>query len=198
MRFLNEVCHLEGKKVILASQSPRRIEMLHSIGLEFEIYPARVDENPLSYRDEIEYARLIARSKAGWVHERRPDADLIIAADTIVVKDGKIFGKPRDQAEARAMLQTLSGTTHQVITGICLRSRTQEIVDHEITEVFFAQLFREEIEIYLASGEPFDKAGGYGIQGFASPFIERVEGCYFNVVGFPIARFYRRLKEIQL
>lgn len=194
MKFLTELCHLEGKKIILASQSPRRIEMLHSLGVEFEIFPAQVDENPAIYRDEVEYACLIAKSKADWVHEKRPEADLIIAADTIVVKEGKIFGKPRDHAEARAMLQTLSGATHQVITGICLRSAAQEIIDHEITDVVFAPLSPEEIELYLASGEPFDKAGAYGIQGFASALIERIEGCYFNVVGFPLARFYRHLR----
>lgn len=196
MKFLTELCHLEGKKIILASQSPRRIEMLHSLGVEFEIFPAQVDENPAIYRDEVEYACLVAKSKAGWVHEKRPEADLIIAADTIVVKEGNIFGKPRDHAEARAMLQTLSGATHQVITGICLRSATQEIIDHEITDVVFASLSAEEIELYLASGEPFDKAGAYGIQGFASALIERIDGCYFNVVGFPLARFYRHLKTL--
>lgn len=196
MKFLTELCHLEGKKIILASQSPRRIEMLHSLGVEFEIFPAQVDENPAAYRDEIEFARLVAQSKAGWVHEKRPEADLIIAADTIVVKEGNIFGKPRDHAEARAMLQTLSGATHQVITGICLRSATQEIIDHEITDVVFTSLSAEEIELYLASGEPFDKAGAYGIQGFASALIERIDGCYFNVVGFPLARFYRHLKTL--
>lgn len=198
MKFLTELCHLEGKKIILASRSPRRIEMLHSLGLEFEIFPARVDENLTAYQDEIEFARLLAQSKAHWVYRQRPEADLIIGADTIVVKEGKIFGKPNDHGEARAMLQSLSGATHQVITGICLRSPAQEIVDHEITEVIFAPLSVEEIETYLASGEPFDKAGAYGIQGLAAVFVERIEGCYFNVMGFPLARFYRFLKEMAL
>lgn len=197
MKFLTELCHLEGKKIILASQSPRRIEMLHSLGLEFEIFPAQVDEDPAVYRDEIEFARLIAKSKADWVHERRPEADLIIAADTIVVKEGKIFGKPRGHTEARAMLQALSAATHQVVTAVCLRSPAQEIVDHETTDVAFSPLSAEEIELYLASGEPFDKAGAYGIQGPAAVFVEKINGCYFNVMGFPLARFYRQLKRMK-
>ncbi len=197
MKFLTELCHLEGKKIILASQSPRRIEMLHSLGLEFEIFPAQVDEDPAAYQDEIEFARLIAKSKADWVHDKRPETDLIIAADTIVVKDGNIFGKPRGHTEARTMLQALGGAIHQVITAICLRSEKEEIIDHEVTDVTFAPLSPEEIELYLASGEPFDKAGAYGIQGPAAVFVKKIDGCYFNVMGFPLARFYRHLKSLR-
>jgi septum formation protein len=198
MRFLNELCNLEGKKIILASQSPRRIEMLHSLGLEFEIYPARVDESPESYRDEIEYVYHNAASKAEWVYQKHPSAGLVISADTIVVKDGRILEKPKDSDDAGKMLKMLSGATHQVVTGICLLTSAAKIIDHEITNVTFVPLSGREIDAYLASGEPFDKAGAYGIQGFASIFIQRIEGCYFNVVGFPIAKFYQHLREIRL
>lgn len=198
MKFLAELCHLEGKNIILASQSPRRIEMLHSLGLEFQICPADVDENPASYHDEIDFVHHNAGSKADWVFQKHPAADLIIAADTIVVKEGKILEKPKDFADARRMLSLLAATTHQVITGFCLRAGGQHIIDHEITAVTFYPLSDHEIDSYLASGEPFDKAGAYGIQGFASIFIQKIDGCYFNVVGFPIPKFYQHLKKLEL
>jgi len=197
MNSLSELCRLEGKEIILASQSPRRIEMLHSLGLKFKIYPAEVDENPASYRDEIEYARHNAASKAEWVLRQHPSAHLVIAADTIVVKDSQILEKPQDSPHARQMLKMLSGTTHRVITGICLQNAAQQIIDHEITAVTFYPLSDDEIDLYIASGEPFDKAGAYGIQGFAAIFVEKIEGCYFNVMGFPLAKFYRRLQEMR-
>ena len=197
MNFLTQLCHLENKRIILASQSPRREEMLRAGGLEFEVVPAQTRENPHHFKDEIDYVRQSAHIKASWVWER-VQADLLIAADTIVVKDGQIFEKPRDDAEARAVLKTLSGVTHQVITAFCLRSRKQEIIDHEITDVTFYPLTEREIDAYLSTGEPYDKAGGYGIQGWGGIFIEKVQGCYFNVVGFPLGRFYQRLKELNI
>ena len=197
MGFISELCALDTTKIILASQSPRRIEMLRAAGLQFEIRPADVDENPPGYHNEVDYVRSNAHSKAEWVWERN-SADLVIAADTVVVREGRILEKPASRADARAMLQSLSAATHEVITGICLRCETQEIIDHESTRVVFSALEDREIDHYLDSGEPYDKAGAYGIQGLAGLFIERVDGCYFNVVGFPIARFYRHLRTLRL
>ena len=192
-QFISQLCGLEDKKVVLASQSPRRIELLRHNGLMFDIYPVDGEETVQSYTDAIDYARQLARWKAEWVWQR-VTADLVIAADTIVVKDNEIFGKPGNENEAREILRTLSNATHEVITALCLISAQQEIVDHEVTEVTFYPLSDVEIESYLASGEPFDKAGAYGIQGLAGLFVKRIEGCYFNVMGFPLGRFYQRLK----
>jgi septum formation protein len=197
MNFLNELCNFKDKKIVLASASPRRVELLRQVGLLFEVYPAQVDETPPSFRDETDYAGQNARSKAEWVWERYP-ADLVISADTIVVKDRKIFEKPRDRQDAAEMLKIFSGQTHQVISGLCLRTFRQAIIDHEVTNVTFYPLSEREIAAYLVTGEPFDKAGAYGIQGFASVFVKKVEGCYFNVMGFPLGKFYQRLKEIDL
>lgn len=195
MDFLTDLCHLHDRKIILASQSPRRIEMLRQLGLRFEIRPAQTDEQPAVYSDAIDFVRHVALEKAEWVWDRSP-ADLIIAADTIVTMEGEIFGKPADRAAAREVLLRLGGHTHEVITGICLKTPTMEILDQEITRVTFHPLTEAEVDQYLDSGEPFDKAGAYGIQGLASLFVRRVEGCYFNVIGFPVARFYQHLREL--
>ena len=195
MDFLNELYNLNSKKITLASRSPRRIGLLKQIGMTFDIQPADVDEQPESYQNEADYACQNAQSKGDWVWERFP-ADLVISADTIVVKDGKIFEKPRDHADAAHMLKQLSGQTHRVISGFYMRSRDKTILDHEITDVTFLTLSESEIQAYLATGESFDKAGAYGIQGYGALFVEKVDGCYFNVMGFPLAKFYQLLKEI--
>ena len=195
MKFISLLCNLEDKKIVLASKSPRRIELLCSVGLDFEIYPPQIEEKHRTGMLPKDYVRNNAGEKARWVAEQ-VEYDLIIAADTVVTMDNKIFEKPRGNKQAEAMLRQLSGQTHQVVTGFCLLSGDQEIIDHEITQVTFYPLTDSEIEMYLQSDEPFDKAGAYGIQGFASLFIEKLKGCYFNVVGFPLGKFYRHLKKM--
>jgi septum formation protein len=197
MKFITLLCRLGDKRIILASQSPRRIELLRSVGLEFEIYPPQTEEKFQTGVPAVEYVRHNASEKARWVAEHS-HYDLIIAADTIVTLNDRIFEKPRDTNQATDMLRELSNKTHQVITGFCLLSSQQEIIDHEVTNVTFYSLTEGEIEMYLNSDEPFDKAGAYGIQGFASLFIKEISGCYFNVVGFPLGKFYQHLKKMVL
>lgn len=197
MKFITILCNLEDRRIVLASQSPRRIELLQSVGLQFEIYPPRIPEGNLNISDPTDYARHNAREKAYWV-SRHVDADLIVSADTVVTIHGQILEKPANRQQARRMLTTLSGETHQVITGLCLLGKNHEILDHEITAVRFYDLSNAEIDTYLSTDEPFDKAGAYGIQGFASLFIKAIEGCYFNVVGFPLGRFYQHLRRFPI
>lgn len=180
--------------LILASASPRRRELLAAAGLSFIVRPATVDERP--HRDEppAEYACRLAREKADAVVA--PEEAIVLGADTVVVLEEHLLEKPRDPQDAARMLHLLSGRTHEVITGICLRLGTRRVVDMACTRVKFAALSAREIEAYVASGEPMDKAGAYGIQGLASKFVERVDGCYFNVVGLPLALVYQRLKAL--
>lgn len=197
MKFITLLCQLEEKKIVLASQSPRRIELLRSVGLEFEIYPPQTEEKIRPGMSPVEYVRHNAGEKAHWV-AGHVDADLVIAADTVVTMDGRIFEKPAGHRQAEEMLRRLSNRTHRVVTGFCLLGREREIVDHEDTAVAFYPLSDREIEMYLQSDEPFDKAGAYGIQGFAALFIRELKGCYFNVMGFPLGKFYQHLKNFSL
>lgn len=197
MNFLNDLCQLSDLKIILASQSPRRIEMLGDIGLRFDTMTPEVNENLRDYNDEVDFVRRNAHNKANWVWERR-DTDLVIAADTIVFHNGQILGKPTHKDHARQMLQSLSGETHRVVSAFCLRSAAATIIDHESTRVHFHSLNAEEIEAYLQTGESMDKAGAYAIQGFAGIFVKNIEGCYYNVIGFPLAKFYHQLKLMSL
>ncbi len=179
--------------LILASQSPRRAELLRNAGIPFEIRPAEVDERACQGEDPTEYVRRLAQEKALAVLAEAPQGALVLGADTTVVVDGAILGKPGDQAEARRMLERLSGRVHQVITGVCLAWRNPQgaalaEVESEVTEVEFRAMTAQEIAVYVASGEPMDKAGAYAIQGRASRWIPRICGCYFNVVGLPVAR----------
>jgi len=195
MKFIAQLCHLEQKRIVLASQSPRRIELLRSVGLEFEIFPPQIEEIVAGFSDPLDYVRHNAREKVFSV-QKQVEADLIIGADTVVVLDDQILEKPQSREQAHHMLKALSDRTHEVITGIAFLSGSAEIVDHEITEVTFYPLSDAEIESYLNTDEPFDKAGAYGIQGFASVFIRKIDGCYFNVVGFPLGKFYQHLKTL--
>jgi len=195
MEFLMELCRLQGKKIILASQSPRRIELLRGVGLKFEIVPAQVDENVKDGDHIIDAARHYAREKAHHVADRH-SADLIIAADTLVVLGNEIFAKPKNRVEAGKMLRQLSGATHSVITGLSLLTPASEILDHEETRVTFWDISKREIDAYLNTPEPFDKAGAYGIQGYAALFIRKIEGSYFNVMGFPLSKFYQHLRTL--
>ena len=178
--------------LIRASQSPRRKEILQSAGIPFQVRIADVDESALSGEAPMSYVRRLAASKAMAVP--RESGEMILAADTTVVAEGEILGKPENDEDAKRMLRKLSGKAHEVLTGICLFSGSKLQIDAESTTVYFASLSEEEIEQYLASGEHRDKAGAYGIQGRAAKFIQRVEGCYFNVVGLPISLVYRHLK----
>ncbi len=193
--FLTKLCGLEGKRIILASRSPRRIEMLQTAGLQFESIPAEVEENPREYANPVDFACKSARIKAEWVWQRNP-ADLVIGADTIVVKEEEIFGKPANRREARQMLEKLSGATHQVISGLCFRTREDARIAYEITDVVFNKLSEEEINAYLDTGESFDKAGAYAIQGYGGVFIHRISGSYPNVVGLPLAKVYQVLRQL--
>jgi septum formation protein len=194
--------------LILASQSPRRAELLRNAGYQFEVRPAEVDENTRPGESALDYVRRLAREKALAALAGAPPDAVALGADTTVVVDGECLGKPGNAAEARQMLARLSGRTHQVMTGVCLAwlpqgeadraaaaKTPQSLVEAEVTEVEFASLSEAEIAAYVASGEPMDKAGAYAIQGRASRWIPRIAGCYFNVVGLPVARVSRMLEE---
>ena len=181
-------------QLVLASASPRRAELLRTAGFAFEVRPADVDETPRPAEPPATYALRVARDKALAAAERvnRPDA-WILAADTVVVVDGGILGKPTGPADARRMLSMLSGVVHEVLTAVVVRhagSETSEVVS---TRVRFAALSAAEIDWYVESGEPDGKAGAYAIQGLGSRFVDRIEGSWSNVVGLPVATVYRML-----
>lgn len=183
----------QNGNLVLASRSPRRAEILRNAGIPFErAQPADLDETPFPGEAPLDYVKRLARSKAVSVGVE--GARIALGADTTVVRGGVILGKPSDAEDAARMLRMLSGEMHEVITGICLRSARGQVVDAAASRVWFAELSREEIEAYLASGEPMDKAGAYGIQGLASKFVTRIEGCYFNVMGLPVALIYGYLR----
>jgi septum formation protein len=188
-------------KLILASSSPRRAEVLRDAGIAFEVRSAQVDEAQRPGESARAMVARLAEAKARAVAleiEGSKQGCVIIGADTAVELDGEIYGKPRDAAHAIEMLTSLSGRTHHVLTGIFLIRFADGATRSEVesTSVTFARLHREEIETYVASGEPLDKAGAYGIQGRAGRFIPRIEGCYFNVVGLPLARLHALICEL--
>ena len=182
--------------LILASASPRRSELLRNASIKFTVEPAHVPEQALANEQPLQYAQRLARDKARAVFVRNPDS-VVLGADTIVVADEHLLEKPRDAADAARMLRLLSGRSHQVITGVCLMAPGFEQTEAETTEVQFSPLSDAEIAGYVTSGEPMDKAGAYAIQGMASRWVERIEGCYFNVVGLPVPRVYRMLQRLQ-
>ncbi len=172
---------------------------MRNAGIDFEAQAQAVPEHQLPGETPEEYVRRLAVDKAEAVAGQFPrDARPIVAADTTVVVDGRVLGKPADNAEAADMLRQLSGRAHTVITGLCvLQPATgRRIVESVTTTVVFAPLSEREIEDYVGSGEPLDKAGAYAIQGLAAKFVERLEGCYFNVMGLPVATLYRMLKDL--
>jgi septum formation protein len=186
--------------LILASQSPRRAELLRNVGISFEVRPAEIDESVHQGENSFGYVKRLAREKALEVLKTAPVGAVVIGADTTVVVDGESLGKPLDEADARRMLGRLSGRAHQVTTGVCVafldtNGAAVAAVEAEVTEVEFAVMSADEIEAYVASGEPMDKAGAYAIQGRASQWIPRIRGCYFNVVGLPVARLCAMLKR---
>jgi septum formation protein len=175
--------------VILASASPRRRELLARLAIPFTVIPANVDEQLHPGETPLAYVVRLAQAKAASIAQRFPEA-LVLGADTVVVLDTQIMGKPEDMAQARRMLTRLSGQQHTVITGLALlhHSRQLRYLDSVSTRVHFRPLSAAEIEQYVASGEPFDKAGAYAIQGLAGAFVASVDGCYTNVVGLPVQR----------
>ena len=189
---------LKGKipNVVLASASPRRAELLRQIGLEFQVLPSQINE-PDIQNHPIEAVKHIAYQKAEVVADQL-ESGLVIGADTTVVANQAIIGKPASYQQAIDSLKKLSGCRHQVMTGVALIDVSQktEMVWSETTSVFFRQLHNEEIEAYVANGEANDKAGAYGIQGEAATFVNRIEGCYFNVVGLPLASLTENLYQI--
>ena len=182
--------------LILASASPRRAELLRNANIPCRIDPAHVHEQPRAEESPLDYAQRLARDKAFAVRERHQN-DAILGADTVVVVDEHLLEKPADANDAARMLRLLSGRTHRVITGICVLAPEFERTEAEVTEVSFGKISDEEIAAYVRTGEPMDKAGAYGIQGMASRWVNRIEGCYFNVVGLPVARVYRLLRETE-
>ena len=185
-------------RLTLASSSPRRAEILRDAGYQFTVLSSAIDETPYPDESPQDLVQRLANSKAELAAARAVGPAIVIAADTEVVLDGHIFGKPRSSDDARRMLEKLSGRTHAVLTGVCLiRLPDVERVSFvETTLVTFAPFSDGEITRYLATGEPHDKAGAYAIQGYAARYIPRIEGCYFNVVGLPLARLRQALSEL--
>jgi septum formation protein len=179
-------------RLVLASQSPRRRELLATAGFQFTVRARPVVERRAVDEPPRDYVLRLAREKAEAVWEGREE--VVLGADTVVVLGDRVLEKPVDTNDARQMLTALAGVRHTVMTGICLRGPGGLVVDCESTHVYFAPLSECEIEDYARSGEPLDKAGAYAIQGLASKFVERIEGCYFNVMGLPLALFYRHWK----
>jgi len=179
------------RRIVLASGSPRRAELLTHAGIPFRVCVPGVAEFRIIGESPQDYVRRLARLKARAVHAAADE--IVLAADTTVIAEGEILEKPTSPADARRMLGLLSGRVHEVKTGICLRLGGREWEDCETTRVRFLSLSQAEIDEYAASGEPMDKAGAYGIQGLASRFIDRIEGCYFNVVGLPVSLVWRYL-----
>lgn len=180
-------------KIILASQSPRRRELLELMGLEFEVRVADIDETMDTRREPAAEVARVSAAKALAI-ETDPDT-VVIAADTIVVCQGKILGKPHSEAQARDMLTLLSGREHQVMTGFTVR-RAERVVTHtEVSRIHFRALSPVEIEAYIQTGEPMDKAGAYGIQGKAAMFVSRLEGDYYNVMGLPVCALAGCLRD---
>jgi len=182
--------------LILASASPRRSELLRNAGIPFTVEPAHVPEQALPDEPPLEYAQRLARGKARAICERYPD-NVVLGADTVVVVDEHLLEKPRDEQDAARMLLLLAERTHKVITGVCLVAPGYEQTEAEVTEVRFSRLSEQEIGEYVATREPMDKAGAYAIQGMASRWAERIDGCYFNVVGLPVPRVYRMLRALE-
>jgi septum formation protein len=185
-------------KIILASASVRRAEILRAAGISFTVLSSAVDETPYPGEPPHDLVQRLAAAKAELVAARAVGPSIVIGADTEVTLEGRLFGKPRSSDDARHMLERLSGRTHAVVTGVALiRLPDVERLNFvESTLVHFAALSKEEITRYLSSGEPYDKAGAYAIQGRAGRYIPRIEGCYFNVVGLPLARLQHSLYEL--
>lgn len=184
-------------ELILASASPRRKLLLEQIGLSFQVFPSHVQEPDFAGNNPAKYALELAGLKAREISDQFPTA-LVIGADTIVVIDDEVLGKPLDRKSARSMLTRLSDRQHQVITAYSLSLKDAQIIEtyHVVTQVRFKKLSQRDIDCYISTGSPFDKAGAYGIQDFSSIFVERIDGCFYNVVGLPISHLYEKLNKL--
>ena len=180
--------------LILASASPRRHELLLAAGIRHIVRFSPIQEVRFEKEPPVDFVRRIAEEKARAI--LLPPDDVVLGADTVVSLDNEVFGKPSDAGDATRMLRLLSGRDHWVHTGICILSKNHRIVDSASTRVFFTPLTEGEVEEYTRSGEPLDKAGAYAIQGWASRFVLRIEGCYHNVVGLPVSLVYQHLKAL--
>jgi len=184
-----------SSQFVLASASPRRAELLTAAGFAFEVAHADIDETPLPRESADGYVLRLAEGKARAVAARFPD-HAVLGADTTVVVDGHILGKPADAADAVAMLRRLQGRAHEVLTGVALVAHGRAQVVLETTRVWFEPMTEDEIAVYVATGEPMDKAGAYGIQGWAARHVTRVEGSYSNVVGLPVAAVHALVRRV--
>ena len=182
--------------MILASQSPRRRELLGQMGFSFTVRPAKGEELPHPELTPAQLVEELARQKALEVSAEAAADDVVVAADTVVAIDGKVLGKPHDKAHAAEMLSALSGREHTVYTGVAVKRGETLLVEHEATQVRFRPLTEREIDLYIQTGEPMDKAGSYGIQGCGALLVEGIRGDYFNVVGLPICRLSRMLAQV--
>ncbi len=187
---------LKNQDIILASRSPRRAFLLEQVGLKFEQIPSHIEEN-LNGMLPDEFVLHYSLKKAEEIQKTHSNS-LIIGADTIVVLNNKIIGKPQNDEEAFQILKKLSGKCHEVLTGVSILFHDSQISDIAKTKVFFKLIADEDIKEYISTGEPMDKAGAYGIQGYGSQFIDKIDGCYFNVMGFPIPLFYEMIKKVTL
>lgn len=183
------------KKIILASKSPRRKWLLEQVELDFEVMPSDFEENIEGKKFSKELIENLAYEKAKDVANKVPEG-LIIGADTIVIFKDKILGKPKDENDAKNMLKMLSGNTHKVLTAVCIIDKDEDktLINSCLSKVTFKKLTEEEIDAYIKTKEPMDKAGSYGIQAFGSLFVTKVEGCYNNIVGLPLNLLYEMLK----
>lgn len=184
-------------KLLLASASPRRAEILRNVGWDFEALSVDIDESRRAGEDATSYVERVARAKAEAAAAQVQDS-VVVGADTIVIIDGEILGKPRDTEDARRMLRLLQGRWHQVLTGVAVIDGKPSLVAHEVTDVKFAQMTEDEINWYVATGEPMDKAGAYAIQGKGARFIEGIKGDYLNVVGLPLRLLYKLVGSVRL
>ncbi|MFA6618805.1 MAG: Maf family protein [Candidatus Neomarinimicrobiota bacterium] len=185
------------ENLILASASPRRKTLLKELGLKFEVIPADIDESFQEDETALDYVRRLAFEKANSLAQEHPDK-IIVSADTIVVLHNEILGKPIDKEDAFRILKTLSNNYHQVITSFAILSikKNIKVLEHEITDVHFRELSDEDIWEYIDTGSPMDKAGAYGIQDISAYLVDKIDGCYHNVMGFPVAHFAKKWMEI--
>ncbi len=189
---------LKNKHIILASGSPRRQHFFNELGLEFEIRIKEVDEIYPSHLTEVEITDFLAKLKAHPFQNELKSNDLLVTADTIVWLDNKAIGKPKNKEEAKAILLNLSGKTHKVISSVCITTKSKQTLINDTTLVKFKILNKNEIEYYIENYKPFDKAGSYGIQEWIGYIgIEKIEGSYFNVMGFPVHKFYEEMLKLQ-
>ena len=185
------------KNLILASQSPRRRELLEKCGIPFTVEAADINETIDHSQPVTEEIKRLAEAKARAVLQHHPDC-VVIGSDTVVVIGGKVLGKPKDPAEASDMLRALSGNVHQVITGLCIISADRKYTDLSVNDVYFEEISKEEIKAYTETDEPYDKAGAYAIQGWAGKYIRHIDGDFYAIVGFPLSTVYKELKNLSL